>query len=86
MNGISKLAVSILFSSSIILWSLFGIFLNFYGNYLLEIFKLEERYPKLAIFIKYRKTLSKYYIISNFLVITSLCLINIILGLSMLSL
>ena len=86
LNGVSKLAFTMVFSSSIILWSLFGLFLNLYGNYLLERFKLEDRYPKIAIFIKYRKTLSKYYIISNFFAITSLCLINIILGLSILSL
>lgn len=86
LDGISKLALSLCFSSSIILWCLLGIFLNFYGNYLLENFKLDERYPKIAIFIKFRKRLSKYYIISNFLIIISLCLINIIFGLSILSL
>jgi hypothetical protein len=60
--------------------------LNLYGNYLLERFNLEERYPKIATFINYRRKLSKYYIISNFLVVMSVCLINVILGLSILSL
>lgn len=62
-----------------------GIILNIYGDYLLNRFKLEERYPKLAKIIIYRKKLSKYYIISNSLFIFSLCLINMILGLSILS-
>jgi len=86
LDGISKLAFVITFSSSIILWCLLGIILNFYGGYLLNRFKLEERYPKLATIIKYRQKLSKYYIFSNFLLIISVCLINIILGLSILSL
>lgn len=86
LDGISKLAFVVTFSSSIIFWCLLGTILNIYGNYLLERFKLEDRYPKLALIIKYRKKLSNYYIISNCLVIFSLCLVNIILGLSILSL
>jgi hypothetical protein len=86
LNGISKLACTMIFTSSFILWSLFGIMLNLYGNYLLDRFNLEERYPKIAIFIKYRRKLSKYYIMSNFLLILGMCLMNMILGLMILSL
>nr|UZS77742.1 hypothetical protein [Lentinula edodes]UZS77792.1 hypothetical protein [Lentinula edodes]UZS77842.1 hypothetical protein [Lentinula edodes]UZS77892.1 hypothetical protein [Lentinula edodes]UZS77942.1 hypothetical protein [Lentinula edodes] len=86
LSGISKLACTMLFSSSIILWCIFGILLNLYGNYLLDRFNLEERYPKIALFINYRRKLSKYYIMSNFLVIISMCLINVLLGISILSL
>lgn len=85
LSGISKLVCTMIFSSSIILWCLFGIILNLYGNYLLDRFKLEEKYPKIALFINYRRKLSKYYIISNFLLIISMCLINVILGISILS-
>ena len=59
--------------------------LNLYSNYLLDRFKLEEKYPKIALFINYRRKLSKYYLISNFLLIISMCLINVILGLSFFS-
>ncbi len=86
LNGISKLACSMILSSSIILWCIFGIILNFYGNYLLDRFNLEERYPKIALFINYRRKVSKYYIMSNFLLIISMCLINVIFGISILSL
>lgn len=86
LDGISKLAFVITFSSSIILWCLLGIMLNIYGGYLLNRFNLEERYPKLATIIKYRQKLSRYYILSNFLIIISVCLVNITLGLSIFSL
>ena len=86
LNGLSKLAFSMIFSNSVIIWCLFSVFLNFYGNFLLDRFKLEERFPRIAKFIQYRKKISKYYIISNILVIFILCLFNIILGINLLSL
>ncbi len=86
LDGISKLAFSLAFNSSVILGCLFSIILNLYGNYLLDRFKLEERFPKIARIINYRRKLSKYYIISNFLLIISMCLINIIFGVAILSL
>lgn len=86
LDGISKLAFILTFSSSMISWSLIGILFNLYGDYLLNRFKLEERFPKLAKIIIYRKKLTKYYIISNSLFIFSLCLMNIFLGLFVLSL
>ena len=85
LNGLSKLAFSMIFSNSVIIWCLFSVFLNFYGNFLLDRFKLEERFPRIAKFIQYRKKISKYYIISNILVIFILCLFNIILGINLLS-
>jgi hypothetical protein len=85
LDGISKLAFVLTFSSSMIFWCLIGILLNLYGDYLLNRFKLEERFPRLAKVLLYRKKLTKYYIISNSLFIFGLCLINIILGLSILS-
>lgn len=85
-DGITKLVWVLMFSSSAIFSSVFGIMLNLYGNYLLDRFKLEDKYPKVAIFIKYRRNLSKYYILSNFLSILLICIGNIILGLSILSL
>lgn len=86
LNGILKLVVYMIFSSSIILWCLFGILLNLYGNYLIDKFNLEYKYPKIALFINYRKKISKYYIISNYLIIIIMCLLNIVLGISIFSL
>lgn len=86
MDGISKLTCMILLSNSIILWCIYGIIIGMYGNYLLDRFKLEERFPKIALIIKYRRKLSKYYLMSNFLMIIILCLINMIFGLSILPL
>ena len=45
LSGIYKLTYAIIFSSSIILWCIFGIMLNMYGNYILDRFNLENRYP-----------------------------------------
>jgi len=85
-NGITQLTYTLLLSNSLILSCVFGMIIYLYGNYLLERFKIEENYPKLAILIKYRRKLSKYYIVSNLLVIILVCLTNILLGLSILSL
>ena len=82
MSGILKVAVTMVLSSSMIIWCLVGIILNLYGNYLLDRFNLEKRYPKIALIINYRRKLSKYYLISNFFFIISACLVNILLGLS----
>lgn len=81
LNGITKIVVTMMLSSYLILTSIIGLGANLYGDYLLDRFNLEEKYPKIAIFIKYRKKLSKYYILSNILFIILTCLSNIIFGL-----
>ena len=86
LSGLSQLMVTMIISNSLILWCLFGLLINIYGEYLLERFQLEKKYPKLAIIIKYRRKLSIYYILSNILLITLTCLTGIILGVSILSL
>ena len=86
LDGIHKLVWLMLFSSYLISSCVFGILINLYGNFLLSRFKLEERYPKLAIFIKYRQKISKYYILLNLFMILFVCGINFILGFSILSL
>jgi hypothetical protein len=86
LDGVSKLVCVMMFSSYFISSCVLGLVINLYGNYLLDRFKLEEKYPKLAIFIKYRKTVSKYYILLNLLTILMICSVNFILGISILSL
>lgn len=55
LSGISKLVFTVTLSNTIILGCIFGIILNIYGNFLLERFQLEEKDPKLALFINYRR-------------------------------
>lgn len=83
-NGLTKTACILIFNNSFIAVCLNTIVLNMYGDYLLDRFKLEQRYPKLAIFIKYSKKLGKYYIISNIIFIFITCSVNIIYGLCLL--
>lgn len=84
-NGITKLVITMMFSNYFILSCISGLALNLYGNKLLDKFQLENRYPKLAIFIKYRRKVSQYYIISNIIFIILVCILNLIFGISVLS-
>jgi hypothetical protein len=61
-DGITKLAFVMVLTSSLILWCVVSIILNRYSEYLLDRFKIESKYPKIAIFIKYRRKLSTYYL------------------------
>ena len=83
-DGITKTACILIFNSTFIGVCLFTIVLNLYGDYLLDRFKLEVKFPKLAIFIKYRKKIGKYYIISNIIWIFFSCTFNILFGLAIL--
>ena len=85
-DGLTKTACLMILSSSIVLSSLLTIVITIYGDYLLDRFKLEEKYPKLAIFIKIRKKVSKYYILSNIIHILIVCLMNMFYGITILSL
>lgn len=85
-NGITKLAFSMVFSFSLVLWCVFGLILNLYSNYLLDRFNLEHSYPKIAYFIRLRRKLGKYYLISNIIIIILISLTNIYFGIAILSL
>ena len=58
---IKKLAVSLIISKSVILSSLISIIFIFYGNIFIERYDLENRFPKIAIFIRLRQKFQKYY-------------------------
>ena len=73
MDGICQLAFSMVIQSTVILSCVYTLIVNLYGGYLLDRFQLESRYPKIAWIIKYRKKISKYYIISNLFLITLVC-------------
>jgi hypothetical protein len=85
-DGITKLAFTMVLNSSVMLSIIFTLISNIYGNYLIEKFNLEKKYPKIAFLINYRKKVSKYVIYTNFILMIFLCLINLSLGLSILSL
>lgn len=61
-DAISKVACVMLITNSLILWCVLSIILNKYGDYLMDRFNLETRYPRFAILIRYRKKLTKYYL------------------------
>ena len=83
-DAISKVAFVMVLTNSLIIWCLLSIILNKYGDYLMDRFNLEERFPKLGLLIRYRRKLTKYYLLSNYLLIILVCITNILLGISIL--
>jgi len=61
LNGIKKLAVSLILGKSMIFSALISIIFVFYGYILIEKYDLENRYPKLAKLIQLRQKFQKYY-------------------------
>ena len=69
-------------SSSIFIFTcLVSIIFAVYGNFLIERFSLEERYPKLAFFMRLRVKLQHTYIITNTLFIVIALILMIIVNL-----
>ena len=68
-----------MFSSYFIITNIFSITINLYGDYLLDRFKLEEKYPRLSVVIKYRRKVGNYVVVSNIIYIILTCLMNIFL-------
>lgn len=54
-----------------------------YGDYLINYFKLEDRYPTLGKYIKFKKVFKQYYLFKNFFIIIVTLLAIIYLDLSM---
>jgi hypothetical protein len=61
LNGIKKIAVSLIISKSVVFSALTSIIFIFYGNILIEKYDLINRYPKLAKIIQLRQKFQKYY-------------------------
>jgi len=61
LNGIKKLAVSMILGKSVIFSALISIIFIFYGNVLIEKYEIENKYPKLAKLIQLRRKFQKYY-------------------------
>jgi hypothetical protein len=62
----------------VIIFNITGIF---FGNELINYFKLEDRFPKLAIIFKLRAKYQRYYLIYNILILVTICFIAIFLNL-----
>jgi hypothetical protein len=63
LNGIKKIAVSMIIGKSVVFSALISIIFIFYGNILIEKYDLENRFPKLATIIRLRQKFQKYYFI-----------------------
>nr|YP_009652982.1 hypothetical protein [Taiwanofungus camphoratus]QCG70020.1 hypothetical protein [Taiwanofungus camphoratus]UKQ56110.1 hypothetical protein [Taiwanofungus camphoratus]WRO45221.1 hypothetical protein [Taiwanofungus sp. YW-2023a] len=63
-----------------VLGGMITITLILFGEYLINYFKLDQRYPKLAKYIKLRQKVNKYYLIVNFIIIYLIIIIYIVLN------
>ena len=51
--------------SILVLSYIVSILIIFYSNYLIERFDLEKRYPRIAVYLRYRAKFQKYYILPS---------------------
>ena len=72
-------------ASIAILLCLFTIISIIYTNQLIDYFKIELRYPKLAKYLLLRKKLQNYYLLLNVIIILIMCIIIIYINLTMLN-
>lgn len=79
MDSISKLCVTLLLGSSLLVSSLSSIIFVLYGDYLIEKYQLEVKFPKLAKIIYYRRKFQRYYLIFDALSVISIILVQVIL-------
>lgn len=86
LNGIKKLAVSLLFLKITLLSSLLSIVFVFYGDYLLTKYNIENRFPKLGKIIQLRKKYTRYYLVLSSIIIITVIFTEIVLCISILSL
>jgi len=84
LDIIGRLAVSLLLLNSALFSAAVSLIFIFYGDYLLNRFNIELRFPKLAKIIKLRKQFQKYYLISNFGVIFVVTIVEIIFSIAVL--
>lgn len=86
LSLIKQIAVLLLLSQSVVISALLSIIYIYYGQILIDKYNLEEKFPKLATIIKYRKTFSKYYFIHSCVMITAVSLSQIAFSIGILSL
>ena len=69
LTGLELFAFVIFCFNGVILNALLSIVFILYGEFLIYYFKIEERYPKLAKFIKYRRQIQNFSIKYNLMII-----------------
>lgn len=62
--------------SIVILFSLFSILTIFYGEFFIQKFTLETRYPKLAKFIQLRRKFQQFYLLTQILTILAILIVS----------
>ena len=80
LNLIQTLAIVHISGSIFILFSLFNLISIFYGDKLIILFDLENRFPKIAKFIQIRRKFQQYYLLINLGLITIVLVIIIYLN------
>lgn len=84
LNVIEKLSVSLLIFNYAIISSLIIFISIIYSDYLIKIYDIENKYPKIYKFILYRKKFHKYYLIISFSIIFILIFTEIIFSIAVL--
>lgn len=86
LSGIKQMAVSLLLLKIAMLSCIISIIFIYYGDWLINKYNLEKKYPNLAYIINLRKKYTRYYLISNLLflfiiiiaeILFSICLLTI---------
>lgn len=62
-------------ASMVILLSFISIFLTLYSNFLIDYFQIENKYPRLAIFLQLKKKIQHFFLFFDVSIITIVCLI-----------
>lgn len=84
LNGIKKIAISMILGKSVIFSALTSIIFIFYGDILIKKYDLENRYPKLAFIIQLRRKFQKVYFKYNCLLILTVIITEVIFAIAIL--
>lgn len=83
LSGEQLACLSNLFALILIFGCMTSITSVLYGEYLIKYFKIEDRFPKIAKFINFRRKMNNYYLIGNFIFIYLIIFIYVTINLFM---
>jgi hypothetical protein len=78
LDGLHKLAVSLLFLKSVLFTAFVNIIFVYYGDILFNKYNIGEKYPNIGKIIKLRQKYTKYYFILNCLLIFGVILVEVV--------
>jgi len=84
LNGVKKIAVSLILGKSVIFSALLSIIFIFYGDILIKKYDLENKYPKLANIIQLRREFQKIYFKYNCFLIFIVVITEVTFGIAIL--